>query len=865
MAQLRWHILLALVAMLGFAMAAAAQENPDAGRAFDEIIAEARTNMMRDPASALALAQEAEGMAPAGINGTADGFDLAMANWLQSEALTRLGRPNEARPVAEHALELLGENPAPTKLYADILLSLGRTLKLMGEHGEALDIFQSAFDVYVAIGETRSQAIVLQSIGSIYNDARQYTRAVQYYEDAIERHQDTNLDLAAFNNLGNAYTALEDYGDALSYYNRALEIAREMDSNLLQARILNNIASLHIAAGEWDAADEAIDDAFAAGGDPQGAEWARFLYGVRAQAAFGRREYQRARTFMALVFDGIELTETNHHFTDFHETAAHIFEAVGEYPLAIEHFEAFKRLDDESREFAASANAALTGAQFDFAAQELEIEQLRAEGLERDLALIQSETRQRTLLAIGAGFLLFVSLAIAVIVLLGFRARNRLMREQLNVDAETGLPTRHALVIERDRRLRDQSAGSYFAAIQLDRASSIETLLGIDAFTIMQKRLGARLADADGVVFSGLMGPGLFGAILDTDDEIVLQDEIRELLAGFCQPLNIDGVNVDINATIGLDDSHASDLAARHAIIAVSQAQEMMAQHAIFNDRQLGDPAENLSLMTRMCEIIRTGRMELHLQPKLDLRNGRYSSAEALCRWPDGEGGYISPDKFIPQAEETGRIRELTEWSLYAAKQHKIELASAGFDIDIAVNISGRLLTDAAFGHRALEILGFGVSGFTFEITETAMIHQPEAAIANLDRWVDAGIRIAIDDYGTGLSSLSYLKRLPCSELKLDKIFIEGARTNAKDRTLIKSTVDLAHNLGMTLTAEGVEDEMVLAALKAMGCDHAQGYGLARPLPARKLADFLKQNASEDTAKTPDTSGGSSNITRIGG
>jgi EAL domain-containing protein (putative c-di-GMP-specific phosphodiesterase class I) len=310
--------------------------------------------------------------------------------------------------------------------------------------------------------------------------------------------------------------------------------------------------------------------------------------------------------------------------------------------------------------------------------------------------------------------------------------------------------------------------------------------------------------------------------------------------------MNVDGVDLDIGLTFGLANDRQSEMAVRNAVIALSQADESQSTMALFNERQLGDPTENLSLMTRMRSAIETGDVELHFQPKLDLRTGRINSAEALSRWNDPERGYIPPDAFIPQAEETGKIRELTEWSIREALKQKAHFAKHGFDIDIAVNISGRLVTDAAFGARVLDIIGYGGNALTLEITETAMMSKPDQAMHNLDRWVDAGCKIAIDDYGTGFSSLAYLKRLPSHELKLDKTFVGGAQSSTKDRTLIKSTVDLAHNLGMTLTAEGVEDEMTLAALKAMGCDHAQGYVISRATSSEEFLHYLGSLDADD-------------------
>ena len=822
-------------------LSAHAQQGESPASPFDEAVNTSRANMMRDPTVALAEAERAEALA-----NRADVVEAATAVWLQSESLTRLGRPDEARPVAERALSLLGENPIPTKLFADILLSLGRAVKMSGEHGIALDYYQRAYEVYAHIGDTRSQAIALQSMGSIYNDARQYERAVQYFSDATERHSDASLDLAAANNLGNAYRELGQYTESLASFEQALSIAREMESGMLEARILNNVAALHIAQENWVAADEAVSDAFSVAGDPEGAEWGRFFYGARAQVSLGQERPAEARLHIDRVFDGVDITATNHHYTDFHYAAARIFEQLGEFELAIDHFEAFKRLDDESRGFAASANAALVGAQFDFAEQELEIQQLLAEGLESELALERSNTRQRVTIAIGAGVLLLALLGVTFVVLLNFRSRNRLMKNLLFEDTETGLPTRQALIRDRNKAIMSGQPPVYFAAIKLDRATNFETMLGFASFVELQKQLGARLEQIDGVQGVGLIGHGVFGAILDTDDELLLVDEISQLSQAFTKPIQINSVNMDITATIGLDNIEQSELAARNAIIAISQARQKQTAHAFFNSRRFGNPTENLSLMTRMMDAIQSGDMELHYQPKLDLRSGRFTSVEALSRWTDPTRGSISPDNFIPQAEETGRIRELTEWSVREALEAKKQLAQDGFDINFAVNISGRLVTDQNFGKHILEIVGFGVSGLTFEITETAMMVNPEVAIHNLALWADAGIKLAIDDYGTGYSSLAYIKRLPCHELKLDKTFIDGVKSDAKDRTLVKSTVDLAHNLGMKLTAEGVEDDITLTALKAMGCDYAQGYCLSKAISARDLVEFLRQSAIAD-------------------
>lgn len=809
---------------------------------FESAVNEARTNMMASPPDALAAAQRAAEIADSFSEGDARNTALATAGWLQSEALTRLGRPAEAGPVAREALEHLGEDPEATKLYADILLSLGRTEKLLGRHGEALDIYQRAYGVYQRIGETRSESIVLQSMGSIYNDARQFERAVQYFLDATERYQDPSLDLAAYNNLANAYTEMGRYAEALNYYNRALAIAADMNAAMLEARILNNIASLHVAHGEFDAADVSLDAAFDRAGDPSGAEWARFMWGVRAQAAHGRGEEIRARNFMGRTFENVPLDQTNQHFTEFHGTAVEIYTALEDWENALAHLQAFKRLEDEGRDFAASANAALIGAQFDFAEQEIQIQELRAVGLENALQLAQAQARQRQTIATGVAVALVLLLLVAWLRYRVAKIRQRALEEALYTDAATGLPTRSALM--RQMRGKQKTSGSALTvvAIEMDRHTHLEGVLGFKKFTELQAAIAWRLSEEGTYDDIAIVSPGLFALYIESDDEHRLRDEAELIRNYFTLPIQIDGLDIDVAMTIGLATAKDPETGLKNAIIAIQQARASHKSLGSFDVVAYGDPSENLTTMSRMLTAMENGAMALYFQPKLNLRQGQYLAAESLCRWKDAERGFIPPDTFIPQAEETGHIRAFTEWALHEVVNARIALKEAGHDIDLAVNISGALVADTGFARRALDIVERAPGGIVFEVTETAMMHDAERALANFDRWADAGIKIAIDDYGSGFSSLAYLKRLPSSELKLDRMFITNIAGSERDRTLVKSTIELAHNLGLEITAEGVETEETLALLKLLGCDWAQGYLMTQALPMDEFRSFLEHS-----------------------
>jgi EAL domain-containing protein (putative c-di-GMP-specific phosphodiesterase class I) len=202
----------------------------------------------------------------------------------------------------------------------------------------------------------------------------------------------------------------------------------------------------------------------------------------------------------------------------------------------------------------------------------------------------------------------------------------------------------------------------------------------------------------------------------------------------------------------------------------------------------------------------------------------------------------LSPDVFIPMAEETGHIRTLTEWVIRRAVADQADFARAGHKLDVSVNISGRTLSEEDFTEFALAQAAEAKAGLCFEITETAVIEHPEVALAMLDRFAAAGIAISIDDYGTGLSSLAYLKRIPSQELKIDMSIVRGVTESQRDALIVRSTIDLAHSLGLKVTAEGVETNACFSLLSAMGCDLAQGYLISQPLPCKELLTFLEED-----------------------
>src|SRR6185295_14307042 len=286
------------------------------------------------------------------------------------------------------------------------------------------------------------------------------------------------------------------------------------------------------------------------------------------------------------------------------------------------------------------------------------------------------------------------------------------------------------------------------------------------------------------------------------------------------------------------------------AEVAIEQARAKRMRTAAFDRLAYGDPASALSLMGSMILGLSRGELFLAHQPKFDLRGAGIQSAEALLRWRHPQRGMIPPDTFIGMAEETGHIRPLTDWVIDRAIADQRRLREAGRDMVLSVNVSGRLIANEQFADRALRQIRRAGANLCFEITETAVIDNPKLALDVMKDLRDAGIGISIDDYGSGLSSLSYLRTIPAQELKIDKLFIQGMARGNSDALLVKSTIDLAHSLGMKVAAEGVENAESLALLQAMGADTAQGYYIARPMPIDDFLVFQEQATLSRQAPT---------------
>ncbi|MCA1644808.1 MAG: EAL domain-containing protein [Chloroflexi bacterium] len=267
-------------------------------------------------------------------------------------------------------------------------------------------------------------------------------------------------------------------------------------------------------------------------------------------------------------------------------------------------------------------------------------------------------------------------------------------------------------------------------------------------------------------------------------------------------------------------------------------------------DQDLHSP-DRLALIGELSDAIDQGELTLAFQPLIDCQQDEIAGVEALVRWAHPRHGLMPPDQFVPLAEQTGLIKAMSRWVLESAlRQHKL-WRGLGLDVPVSVNLSMRDLHDPSLPDTVAGLLhefGIGAGGLRVEITESSLMLDPVRALATLTCLRQLGVHISIDDFGTGYSSLAYLKQLPVDELKIDRSFVRDLAIDESDLAIVRSTIDLAHNLGLSVVAEGVEDEPTLELLRGFGCDKAQGYLFSRALDAPELTVWLLARREPDTA-----------------
>lgn len=411
-------------------------------------------------------------------------------------------------------------------------------------------------------------------------------------------------------------------------------------------------------------------------------------------------------------------------------------------------------------------------------------------------------------------------------------AKRRLL-QRAHFDADSGLPNRSLL----EQSLAMRPGGQVLVCAAIDRFEPIRDAIGLDNANAMVRACADRVASL-GARTVYRIAPDVIAWV--HPDAATVAAALRQVQLEFRQPVGTSWGPVDVALTVGLendDDASAPVLCIEHALSAIGNARLLGKNHAWHRTSEIRN-RRHLSMMGELRQAMNQGDLRLAYQPKMALASGTTTDCEALIRWVDG-GQLISPDEFIPLAEATGVICEITAFALRTALADLGRWARSGLAMRVAVNISALDLATDGFADKVSQLIakaGVPPSQLTLEVTESALLRSPEEAIATLAELRAGGVRLAIDDYGTGQSTLSYLKHLPVHELKIDKSFVTSLIANKSDQIMVRSTINLAHELGLEVVAEGIEDRSTFDMLAQFGCDYGQGYFIRRPVFAEQLA-----------------------------
>ncbi|RJF95170.1 putative bifunctional diguanylate cyclase/phosphodiesterase [Noviherbaspirillum saxi] len=427
------------------------------------------------------------------------------------------------------------------------------------------------------------------------------------------------------------------------------------------------------------------------------------------------------------------------------------------------------------------------------------------------------------------------------------------MAEQDNL---TGLPNRWRLRM----RLIDE-----IAAAKVRNGPIALLMLGIDHFQEVNETLGyqqgdgilceiaARISRVVGDTANiARMGEAEFAILLPNSDAGAASRTAQRILNEMLEPVEIGEITLDAGGRIGIAvfPGHGTDPDAiiRRANVAMHQARQQGQRQALYTGGRDRECARRLALIGDMHRAINKDELQLYCQPKVRFSNREICGAEALVRWQHPQLGMIAPEEFIGLAEHSGLISSLTDWVMQAAFRQSYAWREAGLRLPLAVNLSARDLRDPKLVERVCNLFatwGADPEGIQFELTESALMQDPRGSLDTMKRLKDLGIELFIDDFGTGYSSLAYLQKLPVDAIKIDKSFVHDMLSDADSAVIVRSTIDLAHDLDMEIVAEGVEDRAIWSHLAAQGCDIAQGYVVSQPIPTEAYAEWRSAGAFE--------------------
>ncbi len=440
-------------------------------------------------------------------------------------------------------------------------------------------------------------------------------------------------------------------------------------------------------------------------------------------------------------------------------------------------------------------------------------------------------------------------------------------------DPLTDLANRSRFSIELEQAIVRARQGEFHLSIlmmDLDRFKYVNDTLGHGVGDHVLRQVGARLqtavADAECIA---RLGGDEFAILVKHAGKSDLVETARGIIAALEDPILFEGQPLDVGTSIGIahHPEHGGDAQTlvRNADIAMYAAKRNKTGFATYDPHYDTSQQEHLSLLGELRRAVERNELRLHYQPKVSMHSSHVSAVEALIRWEHPTRGLVPPGLFVPFAEHTGYIKLLTRWVIREAVRQCGEWLRDGLTLQVSVNISARDLMNRDLPELVGELLAehdVTPGLLCLEITESGFMEDPAHAQKVLDRLAELGVKLSIDDYGTGYSSLSYIMKLPVQELKIDQSFISRMATDSEISTIVRSTIDLGHNLGLQVVAEGVEDAAVWNMLRSLGCDDAQGFYMSKPLDARALVQWIRDNAGTFASPPPPAPGEYASLTQ---
>ncbi|MDJ0837601.1 MAG: EAL domain-containing protein [Acidobacteriota bacterium] len=431
------------------------------------------------------------------------------------------------------------------------------------------------------------------------------------------------------------------------------------------------------------------------------------------------------------------------------------------------------------------------------------------------------------------------------------------LQHLIHHDDLTGLANRNRLgtcIDEAIQVARENATRFSLFFIELDRFHDVIDTLGYQ----IGDKLILKIADRLQKVFSDKgtlfrLDESEFALLLPRITSLAGTNEVaRTIQITFEPSFDLGELNIDVNPKLGIviypDHGCNRDMLMRHADITLLSARDCETGFMYFSERMNHYSPQRLTLLTELRQAIHCDELMLYFQPKVSMQNNKVMGVEALLRWPHPRLGFISPARFIPLAERCGLIKPLTAWVMEAAARQWSDWKKIGLDLAVSVNLTSHDLQDNSLPNRIDEILGSSnmpLNRLVLEITEKGVMNDPDQAIQLLSRIRDMGIRVSIDNFGKGYSSLAYLKKLPIGRIKVDRSFVTNIVGQANDTAIVKSMIDLGHNLGLQVVAEGVSSGDSFELLKELGCDYIQGRLVNDPVPSGELLLWFEETSWE--------------------